>query len=318
VQDITSIAIPTRPQSDTIVAIYLLKEYGKERFPGVEHAPTTLRATLLPGDTFESMCAEGTLALDMGEGPLDHHFKNHCTSELVAKYLHIEQDPSIAQMLTWARRDDKEGKGTLSRDAIDRAFGLAGLISALNKAHPQDPNAVISAVLPLLAAHHRSAREHHIELPKEVEAKKQSGHYEEFEIVQNGKTFKLACVVSDKPSMPTFLRSEKGGKADAVLQKLEASNHYCVLTNQKSRVDLSKVAGLIRMREAQLNNILVPEDDRYVTQIGRIDEVPNWYFDPMTNSLLNGGAHNREVPESEIPHEEMKEIVKAGLNLGGK
>lgn len=317
-QPVSTIVIPTRPQSDTIVAIFLLTTFGRERFPGVEHATVEIRATLGAGETFDSLLAQGILALDMAEGPLDHHYKNLCTSELTARYLGIEKDPSLAQLLNWARRDDKEGKGTLSRDALDRAFGLAGLISALNKANPTNPQAVVAAVLPLLEAHYISAREHHVELPREVEQKRALGHYEEFNVTQNGKPFKLVCVVSDKPSMPTYLRSVQGGKADAVLQKLEDSNHYCVLTNQKKGVDLSKVAGLIRMREAQLNNILVPEDDRYVTQIGRIDEIPYWYYDPMTNSLLNGGAHNREVPESQIPHEEMKQIVKTGLELGGR
>src|SRR5581483_7085216 len=116
----------------------------------------------------------------MAEGPLDHHFKNLCTSELTAKYLGIENDPSLKQLLAWSRRDDKEGKGTLSRDPLDRAFGLAGLISALNKANPKNPQKVVDAVMPLLEAHYQSAREHHIELPKEVEEKKSSGLYKTF------------------------------------------------------------------------------------------------------------------------------------------
>lgn len=314
---VTSLAIPTRPQTDTIVAIFLLKTFGKERFPGVESAGVEVRPTLLPGENFDSLLARGVLALDMAEGPLDHHYKTFCTSELTAQYLKVEKDPSLTQLLTWSRRDDKEGKGTISRDALDRAFGLAGLISALNKSYPQEPQKIVDAVLPLLEAHWRSAKEHHVELPRDVEEQRTKGTYREFMVKQGTKDLKVASVISNKPSMPTFLRSERGGKVDVVVQKLEASNHYSILTNQKRGVDLSKAAGLIRMREAQLANVLVPEDDRYMTQIGRIEEVPHWYYDPATNSLLNGGIHSKDVAESLIAHEEMLTLVKTGLEMGG-
>ena len=219
--EITTIVLPTRPQPDTVVAIFLLKKFGYEEFPGVTQARVMTQSAIPQGETFDSLLAQGTLALDVGGGPLDHHGKNECASELVAKYLQVDKDPSIAQLLSYAKRDDKEGKGTISRDALDRAFGLSGLIAALNKANPGSPQAVVDATLPMLEAHWQSAYEHHVELPRDVEAKRTAGQYREHSVRQGDKHLKMVCVVSDKPSMPTYLRSERGGRADVVLQKAD-------------------------------------------------------------------------------------------------
>src|SRR3989344_3874753 len=209
-----SILIPTRPQPDTVVAIFLLKSFGKEKFPGIEHAVVAVRPTLPPGDTFETLLKQNIVAIDLGGGALDHHGKDHCTTELVAQYLGVDKDPS-----------------------------LAGLIASLNKLHTGNPDLVVSSVLPLLEAHYVSARQHHVELPQEVAQKKKEGNYEERPVSQKGKKLLMVCVVSDKPSMPTYLRSQQGPHADIVVQKMEATNHVCILSRQERKIDLSKIAG---------------------------------------------------------------------------
>jgi len=313
-----SILIPTRPQPDTVVAIFLLKTFGKDKFPGIEHATVEVRSTLAENETFDSLIKQNVVAIDLGGGPLDHHGKNECTTELVSKYLGIDKDPALARLIAYARRDDKDGKGTLSTDAIDRAFGLSGLIASLNKLHTNNPDLIVSSVLPLLEAHYAAARQHHVELPAEVARKKKEGAYEERSVSQKSKKLLMSCVISDKPSMPTFLRSQQGPRADVVVQKSEGTNHICILSKQERKIDLSKVAALIRMREAELSAITLPEDEKYLEQTGRIAEISNWYYDPMTNSILNGGAHSRTVAESKIDWEELKQIVHVGLQLGGK
>lgn len=317
-QPVSRILIPTRPQPDTLVAIFLLKTFGGNTFRGVEEAAVEVKHLLPEGETYESMLEKGVVALDLGGGALDHHDTEHCTSELVAAQLGIEKEPSIQKLLQYARRDDKEGKGTLSTDGIDRAFGLSGLVASLNKLHLGDAQAVVDAVLPLLHAHYVAARQHHVELPEEVARKKSSGEYEERTLNQQGKKLLLAAIVSDKPSMPTFLRSQQGPRADVVLQKTESKNHFCILSKQERKLDLSKIAGLIRLREAQLRNISIPEDETYLEQKGRVAELPLWYFDPATNSILNGGVHSPHVEESLIDWEELKNIVHVGLQMGGK
>lgn len=310
-----TILLPTRPQPDTVVAIFLLKTFGKEQFPSIEKAQIKIQHTLPANETFNSLLAQGMLPIDVGGGLFDHHGKEKCTSELVAEYLGVEKNPALARLLQYAKRDDKEGKGTLSTDAVDRAFGLSGLIGSLNKIHIKEPQKVVNAVLPLLEAHYHSAQEHHIELPKDVEKKKKEGGYEEVSVQQGGKKLKIVYVVSDKPSMPSFLRSQQGPRADVVVQKSEKTNHICILTQQERKIGLSKVVALIRLREGQLRGLDLGNDYEQLGKTGRIEEVPYWYYDPATNSLLNGGPHNTDVEESLIQWEEMKKIVTAGLEL---
>ena len=311
-----TIILPTRPQADTIVAIFLLQKFGKEKFPGVEHATVATKDAISPDETFDSLVQKNILAIDVGGGPFDHHGKDYCASELVAQYLGVEKNPALTQLLQYTRRDDREGKGTLSKDPIDRAFGLSGLISALRKLHPTEPQKVVEAVLPLLEAQYHSANEHHVELPREVEEKKTRNEYEEMTATTTqGKKLKISCVISDKPAMPTFLRSTRGPRADVVIQKAEKTNHLCILTRQELKLDLSKAAALIRLREAGLRGVELSNDNDYLGKTGRIDEVSYWYYDPATNSLLNGGPHNTSVEESQISWDELKKIVVAGLEL---
>lgn len=315
--ELKRILLPTRPQPDTIVAIFLLRQFGAKQFPGIETAEVEVRHALASGDTFENLLERGELALDVGGGPLDHHGKSDTyVSGLVALRLGIEKDPGIKKLLSYAQRDDRDGKGTLSSDPLDKAFGLSGLIASLNKQYPEDPNTVVSAVLPLLTAHYLSSREHHVDLPSDIEKKKRTGAYEQIRVKQGDRTFRIAFVISDKPSMPTFLRSYQGGAADVVVQKSEQTNHICIVSRQEQGIDLSRIMALIRLQEAETAGIKVRDDLTYLCATGRIDEVPHWYFDPATNSLLNGGTHNKEVPESNIRWEDLKKIVKVGLEIG--
>lgn len=307
------IVLPTRPQPDTIVAIFLLKTFGQDRFPGIKSARIEVQP-LLSKKSFDAHLAEGILPIDVGGGSLDHHGTEACASELVAIMLGIEKDPSIGKLLAYAKRDDTEGKGTVSADPLDRAFGLSGLISSLNKQYPKDAQKIVETVLPLLEAHYVSSREHHVELPAEVKEKKARGEYSETTVKQGKKTLRVSFVVSDKPSMPTYLRSWNGARADVVVQKAEKGTRVCVITRQDRNVNLATAAALIRMREAELRGIEINEDQEYLASHGKLVELPFWYFDPMTNSILNVGEAGSS-DDTVIPWEEKKRIVLKGLEL---
>lgn len=309
---IDRIVIPTRPQPDTLVGIFLLKTFGREEFPGVEDAVVEVRASV--EGSFDDLVVQGIVPIDVGGGPFDHHNSGSCVSEIIAKRYGVLKDPSLGHMLKYAARDDKEGKGTLSKDSVDRAFGLSGLIASLNKVYPEDPNRIALIILPILDAQYRAAHEHHVELPRIVAEKKAAGLYAEEMVRQGAKQLKVVFVISDKPSMPGFLRSSHGPKADVIVQRSEESAHTCVLTRRESNVDLSVLAALIRMREAEMQHVPLPEDASYLMKTGIIAEIPFWYFDPATNSLLNGGPHNKSIEPSHIEFEDLKSLVRTGLS----
>ncbi len=104
---ITTIVLPTRPQPDTIVAIFLLQKFGEHLFPGVTSATVTVNPVAEP--------APGHLLIDVAGGELDHHGTDLCATELVAKKLNIADNPELRNLIAYARRDDTQRKGTVSK-----------------------------------------------------------------------------------------------------------------------------------------------------------------------------------------------------------
>src|SRR3989344_4526463 len=93
------IFISTRLRPDTIVAIFILKKFGTERFPGVESATLEFLQTIPEGETADTLEKKGVLLIDLGGGTFDHHGtqKKSTASYLVARELGIAANPSLAK-----------------------------------------------------------------------------------------------------------------------------------------------------------------------------------------------------------------------------
>lgn len=308
------IILPTRPQPDTIVAIFLLKVFGKSKYSGIENAQVDVLSDLPKGETAESIEAQGILPLDVGGSRFDHHNKNTTATQLVADDLGIASNPALAKVLAYAERDDKYGQGTISQDSLDRALGLSGLIAALNKALPKNPEKVVEYVIPLLKAHYLEERKRTEDMPREFEEKLQNKQAEVLQARHKGKKIKVVFVESDSPSLTGWLRSAKGPKADVVVQKNE--NGYVNITSrQMKRIDLRWTAALLRQGELDARARGIKLQEWYLMRAGRIDEIPEWYYDRATNSILNGSIIQKGVEPTALSFSLIKEIVIAGLEV---
>ncbi len=312
---VAKILVPTRPQVDTIVSVFILKTLGKTMYPGIENASFEVASTLPVGETFESMLAKGTLALDLGGGEFDHHGKEPAVtvSELVSAKLGVKDEPALAKLLEFARRDDIVGKGTISSDSLDRAFGLAGLVTAMNKTRQNDAGGIVRDVLPLITAHYMEELKRTKELPEELAKITAAGKVETFEVRQRDKKLGVVLLESDNTSMPGYLRSGIGGRFDVVVQRM-TSGHTNVLTRPVKRVDLRSLALVIRMEEANQMGLNLDKEARYLSQPGRISEIANWYFDDATNSIQNGGANPKDTQPTKIDSFVMRKLVEVGLS----
>lgn len=311
-----TIVIPVRPQTDTIIAIFLLKTFGTEVFPGVESVRCEVMANLPTGETEETLREKGIILLDVGGGAFDHHKKVEKTtsSDLVATHLGVSGDPAIAKLLEVARRCDFYGKGTISNDALDRAFGLAGLISSFNKVYPTEAARAVEVFLPIVRAHYEEEVRRTKEMPQEVEEKMRSGKAESFFVKQRDKKLKVVTIESDNPSLPGFLRSRLGGAFDVVAQ-FRSTGHVNVLTRPAKRIDLRSLAALVRLEESTLSaSPLEGKDAHYLSSSGKIAEIPEWYLDPATNSLQNGGAIPKDTPPTRIERFVFRKLLEAGLS----
>lgn len=302
-ESITHIVLPTRPQPDTIVAIFLLQKFGESKYPGVKTASIIVEPKATP--------EPGKLLLDVGGGELDHHGSDTCATELVAASLKISDNPAIRNLIAYARRDDTEGKGTVSNDPLDRAFGLSGLIASLNKQLPKEAEKIVQAVSPLLDAHYFTTNEHYVELPKLVEGLKQTGFLTSETIHKPTRNTKIAFVTSNNVGLAGYLRSNVGGNYRVIVQR-RSSGHVNILTKQNPKIDLSRTMALIRLQEATVRGVEVV-DEQSLFATATHDLVPNWYYDPATNSLLNGGVSPDSIEPTKIDWNTIKVLVTHGL-----
>ena len=312
-QDFKTIVLPTRSQPDTLVAIFILKQYGQEKFPGIQDAKVEVWQAFPAGENEESLLTKGILLLDFGGGRFDHHGKTVQTtaSNLISEYLGVQADPSLTKLLEYAKRDDFYGKGTISTDPIDRALGLSGLITALNKSLPNNPEQVPDYIIPLLWAHHAEEVRRTKELPDEFEAALREHKAEVFSVKQRDKNLRVVTIISNNASLAGYLRSQIGGRHDVVAQQI-SGGHMNILTRPTKQVDLRSLAALIRAKELGKDTSSMNLIE--FSKTGTISEVPNWYYDPATNSILNGGLNPKEIQATKIPYRDFKKILEDGLS----
>ena len=308
----TKILIPTQPHADTVVAIFLLKSFGTEKYSGIENASVETSPQAPEGESADSLMQKGIFPLDLEGGQFDHHGSDTTASELVAKDLGIADSPALTKLLAYAERDDKYGAGTLSQDPIDKAFGLSGLIFMLNRAHPEDPNETVDAVFPLLHAYYLEEYRRTEDLPREFEEKLQNGKAEQVEVRHKRQKTKIVFIESDSHSIVGWLRASSGAKADVVVQHTSAG-YVNILTRQFKRIDLRLVTSLIREEELRARGESRQIPVNVLTNPGRIQEVPDWYYDRATNSILNGSVNPKGVSPTKIPFEALKKLVTRGL-----
>ncbi len=313
---ITSLMLPTTLQPDTLVAIFLLKKFGQERYPGITTASITIRQMIEEGESPESLEKKGCLLIDMGGGRYDHHtkLKGATASLLVANDLGVAEKPALSKLLEYARRDDLFGRGTISEDPIDRAFGLSALIYNLNKSCVGKPDRVVEIIMPVLAGHYNEEVRRTEELPREfMEAQKAGNVRIIADIRQREKKLNVICIESDNGGMTGYLRSVQGGKFDVVIQKM-ATGHANILTKPAKRLDLRSLVCLIRIREAEMAGKQLEEDVFSLCRPARHPGVKEWYYDRATNSLQNGGLHPKEIPATQIPWDEFPKLIEIGLS----
>jgi 2'-5' RNA ligase len=314
----TKIILPTRPQPDTLVAIFVLKKFGGERFPGIAEATLEVWPMLPDGETEGSLDKKGAVLIDVGGGRFDHHaVKDKMTaSDLVASHLGVLKHPALSKLLEYARRDDFYGKGTISTDPLDRAFGLSALIANVNKILAKDPARVVDIIMPLIVAHFREEVRRTEELPREFEAKMRSGEVKTFEVRQYSKKLKVVSVHSENVSLAGYLRSHMGGKYDVVAQWLP-SGHVNVLTRPAKCINLQMLAALVRSEEIARAGRDIDVSEQYLMQAGRIEHAPEWYYDPATNSLQNGGVNPKDTLPTRISHKDFNHMLAIGLHGRG-
>jgi hypothetical protein len=312
---ISKIIIPTRVQCDTAAAIFILKKFGNEQFPEIQDATIEIWSQVPEGETEESLRAKGTLLIDIGGGIFDHHDEADkiTATDLICNYLGLSENPALEKLRSFVQRSDFFGKGIISSDPLDRAFGLPGLIVNVNKQYNSEPNVVANIIIPLIDAHYFEEERRTIDIPKEFEEKMQSGDIELFSEKQHGKNLKCIFIASDNMSMAGFLRSQNGGRYDVVALQL-SSGHINILTRPTKKVDLRHLVAVLRQSELMKKGDPTMLPYTLLSQTGRVEKVPEWYFDPATNSIQNGGINPGAIAKTRLQRDEVVQLIHIGLS----
>ncbi|MBI5370368.1 hypothetical protein HZA85_04255 [Candidatus Uhrbacteria bacterium] len=306
-------------QADTATAAYLLARFGTKKFPGIDKAQVIFWPALPEGETAENLLKKGTLTVDLG-GMFDHHLVNKANgrrdataSSLVAEYLGLANQKAFQKILAWAKRDDLEGKGTISDDPLDRAFGLSGLMMNLNRAFSDNPMKVLDFILPLLHYHIVEEQKRAEELPKEWEDLQASGKGEVLKLKQGSADLKAAVVQSDNIALPGFLRAAK--RMDLIVQR-RSTGHTNIITRQERSIDLRPVIEALRLGEALKKHLELPVDHQKLQATGHMKEVPMWYYDDAANTIQNGGVSPGDVEPTAQSLDEVMATVKRTIPMG--
>jgi hypothetical protein len=301
-----------RLQVDALIACFLLVNFGEEKFPGIKSAEYLFWINIPEGKNAADLEREGYILLDMGGGVFDHHIdqngkKEKCMSQMVAEYLGIHKNQSIRKLLEYARRDDLLGKGTISNDPIDRAFGLSGLVNNLNRTMPDKQEEVLKTVMPLFIAHHIEEKKRSEDLPKEYEEKLKSGKAHAIVLETTRGQVKMAIIETDDIAMAGYLRAQRA--IDIVVQKM-SSGHVNIITQQKKMFDLSQIAALLRVAEAEEKGIVISVSEIDLGVAGRIEGVDEWYFDNRARTIQNGGIRPQWTNPTRLSLMTIGEIIK--------
>ncbi|TSC76579.1 MAG: hypothetical protein G01um101431_712 [Parcubacteria group bacterium Gr01-1014_31] len=142
---IKRIAVHPRPHLEEILALWLLRNFGKGRYPGIHCAKLEFWGSgqsTPDGRPVAQHEADGTLVLGIALAKLDDHRLRlqdpdviTCSAQLVANSLGIAEDPALGKILTYVSRQDSRGGA--------QPFDLAHLVRILHDRYPDDPREVI-------------------------------------------------------------------------------------------------------------------------------------------------------------------------------
>lgn len=300
--EIKKILIPNKPHLDPIAAIYLLKQYGKEKFPGIDSAEIIFwENSHDPGpEDINKFKTEKILTIDVGGGPFDHHqgLEKDTAASLTASYLGIEKKPELIALLNYVREDDLEG--------LHNRYGdLAYLVKCFHKQNLLSLK-VVELGLRLINYFQTSQIEWHYNVKKEYESKCKI-----YKIKKFNKRMKIGVVESDNSQLANY--GITMDSLSAVVVK-RSSNHVMILTNKLHRLNLREIVAAIRMRELELSGYGKTIDPAKLQFEGKNYLIPNWFYHRSLNAFLNGSeALNRTEP-TKLKLSEIISFVWNGLS----
>ena len=306
---IDAIVTHERPHFDEYLAIFLLKKFGENKFPGISAAKVVYLSSgggIPDGRSADDCEKEGKLLIGVGGGRFDEHpaadknrKQDECAATLVAKALGVADDLSLEKLLKFAVNNDLK--------AAAHPFDLAYIAKVMHQQYP--PEKVMDWIMIGLEAKYQEQVSFFTEAGKEFERR---AKIEEV-LGPRGMILRMATIVSDDEQINKFARSAYGGKTAIVIQK-RLSGNVQIFVNQQRGLTLYDVARILRLTEQKIKGKVVVSDWKMLASEGKVAGAGEWFFFQAAQMLLNGSLTASGVPATKIPFEQIQEIVRIGIN----
>jgi len=301
------------PHLDEIFAIWLLKNFGGERFEGIANATIEYWESggVTPdGRTAEEWEADGYLLVGVGGGRFDEHptatqerKDGDCAATLVAKYMGIIDEPWLQTTMDFIVRDDLKGSAS--------QFDIGAIAKLLHQQYPNDPDAAIEWVMIGLGAKINEQ----ISFWKDARQEFEDGAKTKIETTPGprGEDIRIAVIRSDNPQVGKYARFSQGGNAQVVVQQRSTGNVQ-IFTEHRSGITLYETARLIRLEEQDMNERIVTTDWDELEAEGVVVGAENWFFQEHGMMLLNGSLTALGVAPTKIPLDTIVRLIKVAMN----
>lgn len=286
---------------DSLIAIFVLKEFGDFLYPGIGQAKI---------DVVESMPEnKNGWALDE-EGIVSFHFDD-------AKFPFREQLSLTKQVLSDLKIKD-EALNELVKIAEDKEgqndYNFYEILANLVKEHQVKPSKVFGAAILVLKPHYESLRERLAKLPTEYMRCFDEGRVEAFVAKQKRESIRVLTIESDEAELAPFLHNRKEIQADIVAQKF-SSGKINVTSKHKLRIDLTDVVAVLRLDEARKRKLPFDRINWNDLRVeGRMEKIAGWNYDSEIGGIFFTGMGPKREP-SQLELVDLKKALLVGLDF---
>jgi len=295
-----------KPHLDEICAIWLLRKFGEEKFPGVNSARLVFDRSQASGQSSADFEKEGILLIGIGEGrgrfnehPVNGDRKEgECAATLVAKELGVDDDPALQKILRYVLVTETQGGA--------KPFELSAVVKTLSD---EEPEKLVEWTIRALEAKYNEQFQF---WSKTKEAFEKNAKIETVPGL-NGRMLKIAAVVSDERLVYRFAFSLHGGRTAIVIQQ-KSSGNVQIFMNKRFGLWMDDIAQMLRIEEQRVKSNVVITDWEMLKAEGKIDGVEEWYYHRAAQMLLNGSLTAPNVPPTKLSLGKIMKIVKVGVN----
>jgi len=294
-----------RPHFDEVLAIYLLKVYGKDKFVGCEDAAieTWGEGKIInefAGKTADDLLRyEHILCVGTCGGSFDEHGNGQQTcAHLVADYLGVAERPELKKILAFCQRVD--------HDAHSMPMDPHQLMKDMyewKEAMGEDQQSTYDWAMDTIQAFVYGQRRFHV-CPNEFA---ESGKIYDKE---SGWPINLAVVRSNNYKMNKWVRHAY--KTPEIVVQIKKSGHVLIFTDAKKvkkAVDMRDLSRIVRIFELRERHQSIPDDWKRLESPGTIPECPQWHFYSNGLQLFNSTQSSPDVEATALTLNKIKRTI---------